>query len=78
MSDQAPLTRWWEVGDVVAQAGAPHLEIWCPKCHTFPVFHNGNYFCGGFDGGDCDWALAHPARSKRDRAICDLIGIDYS
>jgi hypothetical protein len=50
--------------------------IECPKCHSAPVVYNGNYFCDAFGEG-CDWALAHPARSARDRQICDLIGTDY-
>jgi hypothetical protein len=49
------------------------------------VVYNGNYFCDGWvfpgparpEEGECEWALAHPATSKRDRAFCDLVGIGY-
>jgi hypothetical protein len=59
--------------------------VTCPVCDSAPVVYNGNYFCDAwvFPGppdpalGECDWALAHPATTRRDRAICDLIGIDY-
>lgn len=62
------------------------VGVTCPKCKEFPVVYNGNYFCDnynspelhpGADPNGCDWALAHPAKSKRDREICDLIGLDY-
>ena len=88
----ARLARWWELprarqrqGDIVSPAGRTG-QILCPKCKSYPVVYNGNYFCDDYDapaldpkgqGGSCDWALAHPSTSKRDRAICDLIGIDY-
>lgn len=85
----APYTRWWErprtrgrQGDLAKQAGSD-LLIECPKCKEVPVVYNGNYFCDNWrsewNGKKwlCDWALAHPARSKRDRAVCDLLGIDY-
>ena len=56
-------------------------EISCPVCKAHPVVYNGNYFCDNWDfpksSGRCDWALPHPAVRKRDRKICDLIGIDY-
>ena len=82
--------RWWEVpmerrrqgrqGDLALVKGRD-IGIECPKCKAFPVVYNGNYFCDNwnFPAGpdDCDWALAHPARSRGDRAVCDLIGIDY-
>lgn len=89
----ARLARWWEnstpargrQGDITSPAGRTG-RILCPKCKNYPVVYNGNYFCDDYhapalspdgQGGSCDWALAHPAESKRDRAICDLIGIDY-
>ncbi len=50
-------------------------EARCPKC-SGRVVYNGNYFCENW-GDDCDWALPHPARSKKDRAVCDVLGIDY-
>lgn len=83
--------RWWESqtnapkkgaqGNIASPAGRPGVVIACPKCGTFPVVYNGNYFCDNwnFPAGpdDCDWALGHPAKSRRDRDICDVIGIDY-
>jgi len=58
----------------------------CPKCYK-RVLYNGNYFCedwgytsaydGQHYGGPCDWALGHPARSKKDRAFCDRQHLDY-
>jgi hypothetical protein len=48
----------------------------CPKDKQNSIVYNGNYYCSKFNI-ECDWALAHPARSKRDKRICDLIGIDY-
>lgn len=82
--------RWWELpreqqrqgrqGQLALVAGR-NIGIDCPKCGSFPVVYNGNYFCDNWDypavQGDCDWALAHPARSRRDREVCDLIGIGY-
>lgn len=82
--------RWWEVpltnnregrqGRIVSPAGRS-TPIRCPKCGDHPVVYNGNYFCDNWNypasKEDCDWALAHPARSKRDREFCDLVGIDY-
>jgi hypothetical protein len=62
-------------GRIVAVAGRDH-GITCPVCGIAPVVYNGNYFCDRWDDG-CDWALAHPATTKRDRDICDLIGIDH-
>lgn len=74
--------KWWELprargkqGDI-AKSQEAHEPIPCPKCKAQPVVYNGNYFCDGW-GDTCDWALAHPANSKRDRAVCDLIGTDY-
>jgi hypothetical protein len=70
----------------LALAQGSHVGITCPKCGAAPVVYNGNYFCDNYPplpgeedlrNGTCDWALAHPAKSKRDRAVCDLIGIDY-
>lgn len=56
------------------------VGIDCPLCGAAPVVYNGNYFCDNwnFPAGpdDCTWALAHPARTKRDREFCDLVGID--
>lgn len=72
-------------GRLASPAGRSH-GIDCPKCGAAPVVYNGNYFCDDYHapelspdgrGGSCNWALAHPAVSKRDRAICDLIGLDY-
>lgn len=71
-------------GRLVAPAGRSTV-VSCPKCNAQPVVYNGNYFCDGwvFPGppeplnGECDWALAHPARTKRDREFCDLVGLDY-
>lgn len=81
--------RWWEneatggqgaQGRIASPAGRSG-QIPCPKCGDFPVVYNGNYFCDNWaypaEQGWCDWALAHPARSQRDREICDLIGIGY-
>lgn len=90
MSATARLTRWWEdpatngrqgsQGDLVSPAGRSSL-IRCPACGRAWVVYNGNYFCDDWSypvqPGGCDWALAHPARSKRDREFCDLVGIDY-
>lgn len=77
------LTKWWDrprergrQGDCVRVAGTD-LFVTCPKCKEERVVYNGNYFCDGW-GYTCDWALAHPARSKRDRAFCDAVGLDYS
>lgn len=69
----------WEgrQGRVVSPAGRPDEAITCPACQKSVVVYNGNYFCDGW-GETCDWALAHPATSKRDRAFCDLVGVDYS
>ena len=84
--------RWWEVpaserGEGrqgrLARAQGSFVGITCPVCGEAPVVYNGNYFCDNWTfpyvagEGLCDWALAHPATTKRDRAICDLIGIDY-
>jgi len=82
--------RWWEgqdtanregsQGRIVSPAGRSGV-ITCPACGVYPVVYNGNYFCDGWQykpgPGDCSWALAHPARSARDRSFCDLVGIDY-
>jgi hypothetical protein len=77
---------WWERderprdehGNVAVWAKGTNDTIPCPTtaCEG-KIVYNGNYFCENFDSGDCDWALPHPVRSKKDRAICDLIGIDY-
>lgn len=92
MSETARPARWWELpwsqqkhvrqGTLAFQQGTT-TAITCPECGAAPVVYNGNYFCDNwtfpFSGadGECDWALAHPATTKRDREICDLIGIDY-
>lgn len=94
MSAKGRPARWWEVPmerqrqgmqGTLALAQGSLVVIDCPKCGEHPVVYNGNYFCDNYTplhrrpaAGDCDWALAHPARSKRDRAVCDLIGLDYS
>jgi len=77
------MARWWELprargkqGDIASVQGQPSATIECPKCKAALVVYNGNYFCDGW-GDTCDWALAHPAVSKRDRAVCDLLGTDY-
>lgn len=82
MTETSRPTRWWEqprafgkLGDIAHVKGS-NVTIECPKCHEQPVVYNGNYFCDGF-GLACNWALAHPATSKKDRKVCDLIGIDY-
>lgn len=85
--------RWWEQeplepdegrqGRLVSPAGRS-TGVSCPKCGAAPVVYNGNYFCDNWtfpfssaDIGECDWALAHPATTKRDREFCDLVGLDY-
>lgn len=83
MSSEARPARWWELpgiaqgaqGRIATSAGGSE-PIPCPKCGQAPVVYNGNYFCDLWDDG-CDWALAHPATTKRDREVCDLIGIDH-
>lgn len=94
VSTTARPARWWEdpsttdrpgrQGRLVSPAGRC-TGITCPVCGAAPVVYNGNYFCDNYPpldrastAGHCDWALAHPAITKRDRAICDLIGIDYN
>jgi len=82
--------RWWEVPadqqrqgrqGRLALAKGRDVEISCPECGEFPIVYSGNYFCDNWNypvnDGDCSWALPHPAVKKRDREICDLIGIDY-
>lgn len=83
--------RWWETdtparegrqGRIASPAGRSG-GITCPECGAAPVVYNGNYFCDNwvFPGppgeGECVWALAHPATTRRDREFCDLVGIDY-
>ena len=63
-------------GRIVSVKGRD-VPVQCPACGVMPVVYNGNYFCDGW-GDTCSWALAHPARSRRDRYVCDLIGTDYS
>ena len=91
MAETARLARWWELPwsnqthvhqGTLAYVQGTAQTIACPKCGQHAVVYNGNYFCDGYPpleggSGTCDWALAHPARSKRDREVCDLIGIDY-
>jgi hypothetical protein len=56
----------------------------CPSCGK-RIIYNGNYFCEDWGyvskrtryGGDCSWALPHPATSATDRAICDALCVDY-
>jgi hypothetical protein len=91
VSTTARPARWWEdeatahrdgrQGRIVSPAGRSGA-VMCPACGQEPVVYNGNYFCDGYppiEGGPgtCDWALAHPSTSKRDRAFCDLVGLDY-
>lgn len=65
----------------LALAQGSLVGIDCPACGAAPIVYNGNYFCDDWNfpagPGDCTWALAHPATTKRDREICDLIGTDY-
>lgn len=88
----ARLARWWEdpatadrpgkQGRIVSPQGRSGT-ILCPECGEAPVVYNGNYFCDNWvfpgppEEGECRWALPHPATTKRDREICDLIGVDY-
>lgn len=92
MSAEARPARWWELprdqqrqgrqGRLALVAGRT-TGVTCPKCGLAPVVYNGNYFCDNWvypgppGPEECDWALAHPARSARDREVCDLIGTDY-
>lgn len=93
MSQAARPARWWEVPrdeqpegkqGWLARAAGSLVGITCPKCRVAPVVYNGNYFCDNWTwplttgDNECDWALAHPATTKRDREVCDLIGVDYS
>jgi hypothetical protein len=92
VSATARPARWWELPwdeqTHVTQGTLAYVQgttqtITCPQCGQRPVVYNGNYFCDGYaplEGGDpgtCDWALAHPATTRRDREVCDLIGIDH-
>lgn len=69
----------------IAMVRGATVPITCPECGQNPVVYNGNYFCDGWvypgppnpEAGECEWALPHPATRKRDREVCDLIGIDY-
>jgi hypothetical protein len=63
-------------GDRVRYLGSDAF-ILCPKCGQDWVVYNGNYFCDQW-GENCDWALAHPAVTKKDRKFCDEVGIDYN
>jgi hypothetical protein len=80
------ITVWWKKpsfegrqGRIATVRGSDE-RIACPKCGQYPVVYNGNYFCDnhGSNAGDCDWALAHPARTEHDKAVCILIGIDFA
>lgn len=83
MAASKRLQRWWEKGNVtegkqgrIVMVQGRDVTIECPVCKDNPVVYNGNYFCDGW-GYTCHWALPHPATRKRDREICDLIGVDY-
>jgi hypothetical protein len=93
VSQSSRPAHWWEIPREqqregrqgrLAHARGSLVGIDCPKCGAAPVVYNGNYFCDNWTfpfssaDGECDWALAHPATTKRDQAICDLLGIDYS
>lgn len=74
--------RWWQQprsrgrqGDFALIKGRD-VRIICPGCWDDYIVYNGNYFCDSY-GERCDWALPHPARKDADRAVCDLIGVDY-
>jgi len=75
-------TKWGERPSAQGKQGAivsvkgTDQRIVCPACGDAPIVYNGNYFCDDW-GGECDWALPHPATRRRDRDICDLLGIDY-
>lgn len=86
MSQASRPAKWWEIPRAqqrqgrqgrLARAQGSLVGIDCPVCGEAPVVYNGNYFCDNH-GDECDWALAHPATTKRDRQICDLLGTDYS
>jgi hypothetical protein len=93
VSTTARPARWWEKdgplpegrqGRLVSPAGRSGT-VTCPACGNNPVVYNGNYFCDGWvfpgparqEEGECEWALAHPATTRRDREFCDLVGLDY-
>lgn len=82
------ITAWWKKprargrqGDIATIRGSDE-RIPCPKCGEHPIVYNGNYFCDNWNypagPTDCDWALAHPARSERDKAVCVLLGTDFA
>lgn len=74
--------NWHE--STIGNSGTVAADVSCPLCGQ-RVIYNGNYFCedwgfvhnGKRTGGDCDWALPHPAVNDSDRAICDALGTDY-
>lgn len=45
----------------VPYTGAEHRAtgVRCPRCCQREIVYNGNYFCAGFDSGECRWALPH-------------------
>jgi hypothetical protein len=85
--------RWWEADGPIPEGRQGRLAspagrsgtITCPECGQNLVVYNGNYFCEGWvwpgpavrEQGECEWALAHPSTSRRERENCDQIGIDY-
>jgi len=78
MIDQSPTVHWWEKGD--RRSRRRELGDLVPEAGPCPldgarIVYNGNYFCENW--GACNWALAHPARSRADREICTRLGITY-
>jgi hypothetical protein len=78
--DSSPGDRTW----VNRKNGGGWLVpgVVCPECGEW-VLYNGNYFCSEWsfitspEWTDCHWALAHPALTKADKAICDALGLDH-
>lgn len=73
---------WWEKprrygrqGDFVLVKGRDQ-RIVCPICGDDFIVYSGNYFCDSL-GDTCDWALASPAETDHDKAVCDLLGLVY-
>jgi hypothetical protein len=76
---RTPFNGRYNYGDIV-------WDEKCPSCGK-QVLYNGNYFCEDWgytssdDGtrrlGPCDWALGHPATSKKDREFCRRQHLDY-
>ena len=57
----------------VVHTGAPYTGrahratgIRCPRCQEREVVYNGNYFCAGFDSGECRWALPGDEEPRMD------------